>query len=61
MRDYYLFAGLRSADALVRDWLVACSPDGAQRNPGGRCGESAPDFASLHPGLYEDVVVKRRD
>jgi hypothetical protein len=37
-----------------------CSPDGAQRNPGFRIADSAPDFASLHPatgntpGLFDN-------
>jgi hypothetical protein len=36
------------------------SPDEAKRNPGTNV-TLAPDFASLHPGLYGDMVVKRRD
>src|SRR5258707_7283857 len=37
------------------------SPDGAKRNPGKQVARPAPDFDSLHPGLYGDMVVKRRD
>src|SRR6266550_7967329 len=43
--------------ALSGSWR---SPDGAQRNPG-PARRLFPDFATLHPGLYGDMVVKRRD
>ena len=38
----------------------ARSPDGAQRNPGSRIADSAPDFASLHPGYDSEQASSPR-
>src|SRR5688500_5163006 len=48
------------AGFLLSGWdLSECSPDGAQRNPGIRIAESAPDCAALHPG-YEARITSTR-
>jgi hypothetical protein len=51
-------AGVASRSALF-NCQTACSPDGAERNPGIQIADPAPDFASLYPGYIKTRVITR--